>query len=81
MWGRYYREVETLSDPDGDGLPNSSDPDPDVCDADQDGIGDGHEVHVLGTDPEVNDGFPLRVPSPPTVAFDTAHAFLACERA
>lgn len=81
LWGRYYQEFATLSDRDGDGLEDHLDPDPDAFDTDQDGLGDGREVEVLGTDPEVNDGFPLRVESPPTVAFDTAHAFLACERA
>lgn len=81
VWGRYFKEVQTGVDSDGDGLVNSADPDPGMFDGDRDGLGDGHEFDVVGTDPEQHDGFPRRVPSdPPVLAFDTAHAFLTCER-
>lgn len=44
-------DLHPLQDADGDGLPTAEDPDDYNPDFDNDGIGDGYEVLVLGTDP------------------------------
>lgn len=82
VWGRYFKDVATLVDQDGDGLPRlGGDPDDEVFDVDGDGIGDGQEVEVLGTDPEEADDFPVLAPvAQPIPAFQTELAYFVCER-
>lgn len=72
VFGLYDRDIETVVDPDGDGAltedPNGDlacapDERPNDFDADNDGVGDGQECEVLGTDPtsanDERDEFPV----------------------
>ncbi len=93
VWGRYFKDVVTALDHDGDGLQDAQedrdgdgnlDPgetDPNDADTDGDGIGDGQEVDVLDTDPKTADDFPvLGAVEHPLPAFQTELAYFVCER-
>ena len=81
VWGRYFKDVATGVDTDGDGLNRDVDPDDEDPDVDDDGIKDGQEADVIGTDPETADDVPV-LPNVdnPIPAFQTELAYFVCER-
>lgn len=86
-FGRYFKDVRTPVDTDGDGLldadetPQGYKTDRSDFDSDDDGIGDGQEVEVIGSNPIVADDFPVIVAqSNPDVAYQTELSYFVCER-
>lgn len=83
VFGRYFKDVKTSLDNDGDGLPDLEETgtNRNDFDSDNDGIGDGQEVDVLGTNPGVADEFPVILAGDnPDVAYQSELSYFVCER-
>ena len=77
----FYDPPFSVTDYDNDGLQSTDDPDDADDDVDDDGVIDGQEVDVMGTNPEIADPFPVLAPeTDPELAYQPTFAFFACER-